>query len=124
MNIKLLKDIMKQVNAVEEFTLTEYNADHPLYWIWKVDNVKIKIIDSRLADKRKPDARFDVFIWGGYIGPSDYLYQQVGNDLHIKFIKSKFPAIIENPNDPNFGQPWRIESSDEVKIKGDLEIIE
>ena len=124
MNIKLLKDIMKQVNAVEEFTLTEYNADHPLYWIWKVDNVKINRIDSRLADKRKPDARFDVFIWGGYIGPSDYLYQQVGNDLHIKFIKSKFPAIIENPNDPNFGQPWRIESSDEVKIKGDLEIIE
>lgn len=124
MNIKLLKDIMKQVNAVEEFTLTEENPNHPLYWIWKKENVRIKNIDSRLADKRKPNARFDVFIWGGYIGPSDYLYQQVGNDLHIKFIKSKFPSTIENPNDPNFGQPWQIESSDEIKIKGDLEIIE
>jgi len=124
MNIKLLKDIMKQVNAVEEFTLEEYNPNHPLYWIWKKDNVRIKNIDSRIASKRKPDARFDVFIWGGYIGPSDYLYEQVGNALHIKFIKSKFPSIIENINDPNYGQPWQIESSDEVKIKGDLEIIE
>jgi len=124
MNIKLLKDIMKQVNAVEEFTLVEHNPDHPLYWIWKYDNIRIKDIDSRIASKRKPDARFDVFIWGGYIGPSDYLYEQVGNSLHIKFIKSKFPSTIENPNDPNFGQPWQIESSDEVKIKGDLEIIE
>jgi len=123
MNIKTLKNIMKEVNAPEEYNLESYDLNHPLYWIWKVDNVRIKTLDSRLRDKRKTENRFDVFVWGGYIAPRDYKFEQIGNDFYIKFIRANFPVTIENSNDPNFGQPWEFETNDEVKIKGDLENI-
>ena len=112
---------MKEVNAPEEFNMTPFNLVHPLYWIWSVPNCRVKTLDSRLTTKRKSSARFDVFVWGGFIQPDDYLHEQSGNDLHIKFIRSRFPSIIENTQDPNYGQPWAFEEDDEVKIKGDLE---
>ena len=121
MNIKTLKNIMKEVNQPNEFNMEPVDLTHPLYWIWKVENCRLKTLDSRLTTKRKTEHRFDVFVWGGYIAPRDYQFQQIGNDFHIKFIRANFPSIIENPNDPNFGQPWSFESDDEVKIEGDLE---
>ena len=120
-SIKTIKNIMKEVNEPNEFDMEEYNGTHQLYWIWRVQNCRLKTLDSRVSDKRKTEHRFDVFIWGGYISPRDYKYKQVGNDFHIKFIRANFPSIIENPNDPNFGQAWQIESSDKIKIEGDLE---
>ena len=123
MNIKTLKNIMKEVNAPNEYELVVYDLNHPLYWIWKIDNVRIKTLDSRLRTKRKTENRFDVFVWGGYIAPRDYVFEQRGNDFYIKFIRANFPATIENPNDPNFGEAWQFEVTDEVKIKGDLENI-
>jgi len=120
-DIKTIKNIMKEVNEPNEFVMEEYNGTHPLYWIWRVQNCRLKTLDSRVADKRKTEHRFDVFIWGGYIAPRDYKYEQVGNDFHIKFIRANFPSIIENTNDPNYGEAWQIESSDEIKIEGDLE---
>jgi hypothetical protein len=123
MNIKTLKNIMKEVNAPNEYQLVAFDLVHPLYWIWKVNNVRIKTLDSRLRDKRKPSARFDVFLNGLFIRSIDYIFEQIGNDFYIKFKRSNFPTIIENPNDPNFGQEYLIESADEVKIKGDLENI-
>ena len=121
MNIKTLKNIMKEVNEPNEFIMEPYDLVHPLYWIWRVTNCRIKTLDRRLEEKRKTASRFDVFIWGGYIAPRDFTYEQIGNDFYIKFIRANFPSTIENPNDPNFGQPWEIEASDEVKIEGDLE---
>lgn len=112
---------MKEVNSPEEFNMVPENLVHPLYWIWKVSNCRVKTLYSKLSDKRKVSARFDVFVWGGFIQPDDYKYEQIGNDLHIKFIRSRFPSTIENPRDPNYGEPWAFESDDEVKIKGDLE---
>ena len=121
MNIKTLKNIMKEVNQPNEFTLEVVDLSHSLYWIWKATNCRIKTLDSRLASKRNTDSRFDVFVWGGYIAPRDYQFEQVGNDFHIKFIRANFPTTIENPNDPNFGNAWSFEIGDEVKIEGDLE---
>lgn len=121
MNIKTLKNIMKEVNAPNEYQMEPVDLYHPLYWIWKVDNIRIKTLDSRLSDKRKTTARFDVFINGLFIRSVDYVFEQVNNDFYIKFKRSNFPTIIDNPNDPNFGQEYLIEPSDDVKIKGDLE---
>jgi len=121
MNIKTLKNIMKEVNEPNEFVMVPHDLVHPLYWIWNVENCRLKTLDSRLSTKRKEQNRFDVFVWGGYIAPRDYEYKQIGNDFHIKFIRANFPTTIENPNDPNYGQPWAFEVTDEVKIEGDLE---
>ena len=121
MNIKTLKNIMKEVNQPNEFNMVPVDLTHPLYWIWKVENCRLKTLDSRLQEKRKSEHRFDVFVWGGYVAPRDYQYKQIDNDFYIKFIRANFPSTIENPNDPNFGQPWGFESDDEVKIEGDLE---
>ena len=121
MNIKTLKNIMKEVNQPKEFTLTPVNLTHDLYWIWKVTNCRLKTLDSRLASLRKPDSRFDIFVGGGFISHNDFKFEQVGNDFHIKFIRTNFPSTILNPNDPNYGQPWGFEDSDSVKIEGDLE---
>jgi len=123
MNIKTLKNIMKEVNQPNEFTMEIVNLTHELYWIYKANNCRLKTLDSRLVSKRKPDSRFDVFVNGGFIAPRDYKFKQVGNDFHIKFIRENFPAIIENPNDPNYGQPWSFEIGDVVIIEGDLENI-
>jgi hypothetical protein len=123
MNIKTLKNIMKEVNEPNEFILEPVDLVHSLYWIWKVPNCRLKTLDSRLTDKRRTAARFDVFVWGGFIASRDYQFEQVGNDFYIKFIRENFPTTIENTNDPNYGQPWAFESNDEVKIEGDLENI-
>lgn len=123
MNIKTLKNILKEVNQPSEFTMVNVNLTHELYWIYKATGCRLKTLDSRLVDKRKIDSRFDVFVNGGYISPTDYKFEQVGNDLHIKFIKVNFPSTILNPNDPNFGETWSFEESDSVKIEGDLETI-
>ena len=53
MNIKTLKNIMKEVNEPNEFIMTPYDLVHPLYWIWKVENCRLKTLDSRLSKKRK-----------------------------------------------------------------------
>ena len=121
MNIKLLKNIMKEVNQPNEFTMEIVNLTHELYWIYKKTNCRLKTLDNRLVSKRRTDGRFDVFVNGGYIAPRDYKFEQVGNDFHIKFIKINFPPTILNPNDPNYGEAWSFQSSDSVKIEGDLE---
>jgi len=123
MNIKTLKNIMKEVNEPNEFILEPVDLNHSLYWVWKATNCRLKTLDSRVSDKRRTAARFDVFVWGGFIASRDYKFQQVGSDFHIKFIRENFPTTIENTNDPNYGQPWAFEEGDEVKIEGDLENI-
>jgi hypothetical protein len=124
MNIKTLKNIMKEVNQPNEFDMEPVDLTHTLYWIWKTKlPCRLKTLDSRLESKRKTESRFDVFVWGGYIAPRDYKFEQVGNYFHIKFIRENFPSTILNPNDPNFGESWSFEGTDEVKIEGDLENI-
>lgn len=127
MNIKLLKNIMKEVNAPEEFQLTAYDLSHSLYWIWRVENVRLKTLYSKLTELRKSEARFDVFIEGLFIRSEDYIFEQIGNDFYIKFIRSQFPTQFLNEDvDRGIqpGDPYALFSDDNVKIKGDLEIVE
>jgi hypothetical protein len=117
MNINELKNIMKQVNEPNEFELFLIDSAHPLYWIYKVENVRVKMLDKRLEEFRVPFARFDVFINGLLIREQDYVFETIENDFYIKFKKANFPEL------DRFGNPYEIEVSDEIKIHGDLETI-
>jgi phosphorylcholine metabolism protein LicD len=117
LSITELKEIMKQVNEPNEFILTPYELEHPFYWIFEVKNLRVKIINKNVEHLRKHGARFDVFINGLFISENDYIVEQRVNNLYIKFKRNNFPA------EDRFGNPYQLESSDEVKINGDLERI-
>jgi hypothetical protein len=117
MKVTELKNIMKEVNAPNEFILDVFDKNHPFYWIFRIKNVRIKTLSPKIRDLRKHSARFDIFINGLFIADRDYIVEAIDNDLYIKFIKSNFPSF------DRFGNPYDIEDSDEVKINGDLEII-
>jgi hypothetical protein len=114
-NIQDLKEIMKEINQPNEYEMYAFDLQHPFYWIFKVDNVRVKKIFTKLEPLRLFKSRFDVFINGLFIASSDYIFETRGNDLYIKFIRSQFPEL------DRFDNPYEIEESDEVKIKGDLE---
>ena len=109
MAIKELKKILEQVHEYDEYQLVAHDMTHQLYWIWKVDNVKMKDLNTKLRPYRKEHARFDIFINGQYILERDYITEQSGNNLHIKFIKA------------NFG--FNLETSDEIKLEGDVDSV-
>ena len=115
MNIRQLKNIMKEVNEPNEFFMEPDNLQHPLYWIFKIDGVRVKTLFPKLEGLRKPDARFDVFINGLFISENDYIFEQKGNDFYLKFIREKFPIL------DRFDNPYEIDDTDEVKINGDVE---
>ena len=114
MNLKDIKNIMYQVNEPNEFELTFHDINHPFYWIYKIDNVRVKTIYYELEKLRKPNARFDVFIEGIFYRDEDYLV----DTFYIKFIKAKFPQFQDDGI-----TPYVLDETDEVKIKGDIEYI-
>jgi hypothetical protein len=105
--IKDLQKLLKQVHDPNEYQLISHNLAHPLYWIFKVENAKLKDLDIKLRPYRKEHARFDIFINGQYILEKDYLFEQKGKDFLVKFKKSNFP--------------YSLSSSDEIKLEGDVE---
>ncbi len=115
MNIRQLKNIMKEVNEPNEFELFPHDLEHPYYWIFKVENVRVKTLFSKLESLRKPSARFDVFINGLFISENDYVFQQIENDFYISFKRSNFPQF------DRFGNIYTLDETDEVKINGDVE---
>ena len=133
MNIFTLKNIMKEVNAPNIFEALpsdkdngdRYPFNHPLYWIYKIPNMRIKTLDSRLVDKRKPHARFDVFLIFNedesigeiFVRSEDYNFEQVGNDFYVKLIKNNFPSEDRD------GNPYTLDTTTQLSIKGDVENI-
>jgi len=115
MNIRQLKNIMKEINEPNEFELFPHDLNNPNYWIFKVENVRIKTLFSELQEYRKPSARFDVFINGLFISENDYIFEQRGNDFYIRFKKSNFPQY------DRFGNEYILDETDEIKINGDVE---
>jgi hypothetical protein len=115
MKITELKNIMKQINEPNEFVAKPVGFEHPLYWIYIIDGVRIKTLFNRLTEFRPFRKRFDVFINGLLIDEADYIIQNNGNSFYIKFIKEKFPEF------DRFGNIYELEDSDEVKVEGDLE---
>jgi len=110
MAIKDLKKILKQVHEPDEYQLTPENMNHPLYWIWKLANGRMKDLDILLRDFRPEHARFDIFINGQFIVEDDYIQEHSGKNLLIKFIKA------------NFG--YTLEADDDIKIEGDIQVDE
>jgi hypothetical protein len=117
MNLKDIKNIMYQINEPNEFELFFHDINHPFYWIYKIDNVRVKTIYYPLEKLRHPTARFDVFIDGRFYRDEDYLVETEGNTFYIKFIKAKFPALDRDNN------PYILDETNEVKIHGDIEYI-
>jgi len=114
MSVTILKNIMKQVNEPNEFELF-FHADEPFYWVYKVDGVRVKDLYKTMVELRRPTARFDVFVNGLFISENDYIFEQLGNDFYIKFIKNNFPELDGQDN------PYILNEEDEVKIEGDVE---
>jgi hypothetical protein len=114
MSVTILKNIMKQVNEPNEFELF-FHADEPFYWVYKVDGVRVKDLYKTIVELRRPTARFDVFVNGLFISENDYIFDQLGNDFYIKFIKANFPEF------DRFDNPYILNEEDEVKIEGDVE---
>jgi len=111
MGIKDLKKILEQVHEPDEYRLVPHNMGHPTYWIWKLENAKMKDLDLLLRPFRKEHARFDIFINGQYILEKDYDTEQVGNDFHVKFIKA------------NFAGAYDLETDDDIKLEGDIDLV-
>lgn len=109
MGIKEIKTILTQVHEFDEYELVAHDMNHSLYWIWKIDNVKMKDLNTKLRPYRKEHARFDIFINGQYILERDYITEQSGNTLHIKFIKANFD--------------FNLETDDEIKLEGDVDSV-
>jgi len=109
MAIKDLQKILKQVHEPDEYQLVPHNMTHGLYWIWKLENVKMKDLNANLRQFRKEHARFDIFINGQYILERDYITEHIDTDLHIKFKKANFGYILE--------------TDDEIKIEGDIDLV-
>lgn len=105
--IRELNRILQQVHEPDEYSLVPENLTHPLYWVWKLPNSKMKDLNINLRPYRKEHSRFDIFINGQYILEKDYTFQQVGNDIHIYFIKENFQ--------------FQLETDDDIKLEGDVD---
>jgi len=109
--IKDLQKLLKQVHEPDEYQLVPHNMTHPLYWIWKIENGKMKDLDVKLRPFRNEHARFDIFINGQYILEKDYIFEQSGKDFHVKFIKA------------NFVGAYNLETTDDIKLEGDIDLV-
>lgn len=107
--INELQKILLQVHEPNEFQLVSHDSKHSIYYIWKLEGVKLKDLKDYLREYRKEHSRFDIFINGQYILEKDYVTEQKGTTFFVKFLKSNFPYVIE--------------SDDDIKLEGDLELV-
>ena len=108
MGINQLVKILEQVHEPDEFQLVAHDLNHGLYYIWKLENAKMKDLNVNLREFRKEHARFDIFINGQYILEDDYIQEHSGKNLLVKFKKSNFDFILEE--------------DDVIKIEGDIQV--
>ena len=58
MALKDLQDILKQVHEPDEYSLVAENMNHSLYWVWKLENAKLKDLDLNLRIKFQKNKLF------------------------------------------------------------------
>ena len=92
MGVNELVKILEQVHEPDEYQLVAHDLDHEVYYIWKLENGKMKDLNLNLREFRKEHARFDIFINGQYILERDYVTDHSGKDFLVKF--KKFSGII------------------------------
>ena len=102
--------LLKQMHEPDEYHLIPYDLMHSIYWIWILRNAVISDLPLHLRKNVKEHARFDVFINGQFIGPKDYIIEQFGRDIIVKFKKENF--------DYSLGR------LDTIKLEGDFQIKE
>lgn len=107
MGVNELVKILEQVHEPDEYQLVSHDLEHPNFYIWKIENVKMKDLNLNLREFRKEHARFDIFINGQYILERDYITEHSGNVFYVKFKKSNFPFVLR--------------ATDDIKAEGDLE---
>jgi archaellum component FlaF (FlaF/FlaG flagellin family) len=109
MALKDLEEILRQVHEPDEYQLVHHDMNHSLYWIWKLENAKLKDLDINLREFRAEHARFDIFINGQYVLENDYDFEIPGKDIHIKFKKANFD--------------YNLVTTDDIKIEGDIQVV-
>lgn len=102
--------LLKQMHEPDEFRLAPYDLTHQLYWIFVLRNAVIKDLANNLRKNVKEHARFDVFVNGQFIGPRDYIIEQFGGDILVKFKRSNFDYILED--------------TDTIRLEGDFQLNE
>jgi hypothetical protein len=102
--------LLKQMHEPDEYHLAPYDLLHSLYWIWILQNSVINDLPTHLRKNIKEHARFDVFINGQFIGPKDYIVEQFGKDIIVKFKRSNFQ--------------YDLERTDSIKMSGDFNLTE
>lgn len=103
-----LNRLYKQMHEPDENQLKPYDMFHGLYWIWVMENAVLKNLPNYLRKYVKEHARFDVFVNGQYIGPNDYIIEQYGKDILVKFKKSNFA--------------YQLDVHDIIKMDGDYDL--
>jgi hypothetical protein len=109
MGVNQLVKILEQVHEPDEHRLVAHDLNHGLYYVWKLENAKMKDLNENLREFRKEHARFDIFINGQYILEKDYITDHNGRDFLVKFLKSNFP--------------YALEANDDIKIEGDIDLV-
>lgn len=100
--------LLQQMHEPVEHSLSALDLNHPTYWIWVLENAVINDLAPYLRKNVKEHARFDISINGQYIGPIDYILEQSGGNIIVKFKKN------------NFG--YQLESDDVIKLEGDFRL--
>lgn len=102
--------LLKQMHEPDEYHLVSYDMLHPHYWVWILHNAVINDLPTHLRKNVKEHARFNVFINGQFIGPNDYIIEQFGGHILVKFKRSNFQ--------------YELDVTDSIKIEGDFRLTE
>ena len=100
--------LLKQMHEPDEYHLSPYDMLHPAYWVWILHNSVIRDLAPHLRKNVKEHARFNVFVNGQFIGPNDYIIEQFGAHILVKFKKSNFQ--------------YQLDVTDTIKMDGDFEL--
>ncbi len=102
--------LLKQMHEPDEYHLAPYDLTHPIYWIWIFRNAVILDLANHLRKNVKEHARFNVFVNGQFIGPKDYIIEQYGDSILVKFKRTNFDYILQR--------------TDDIKLEGDFRLTE
>jgi len=86
--------------------LTPKDLNHPTYWIWEAKGWRFVEV-LREIEYRTTQDRLRVIVNTQHISAEDYIVEQVGDGLLIKFIKANFQFDLDD--------------NDYIEVTGDIE---
>jgi hypothetical protein len=102
-----LLDITQKISRKPgKAVLTPKDLTNSTYWIYEATGWRFVII-LREIEYRTTQDRLQVYINTQSISGTDYIVEEGGNGLLVKFIKSRFEFILDD--------------DDYIEIKGDIE---